>query len=100
MLVRINFSWDEEKAVKVKLEHSIEFSKITHIFEDPYAIEFIDEPHSSEDEIRYAIIGITIYGLIYLVFTEPVENELHFITARLAENWMVKEYEENRKRRH
>ncbi len=25
-------------------------------------------------------------------------DELHFITARLAEKWMVKEYEENRKR--
>lgn len=93
------FTWDEEKARKVKLEHSIEFSEIIDIFEDPYAIEFIDERHSSEDETRYTIIGLTAYGLTCLVFTEPVENELHFITARLAENWMVKEYEENRRGR-
>jgi uncharacterized DUF497 family protein len=60
--------------------------------------DLIDEAHSTEEEIRYAIIGLTSYGLVYLVFTEPTEDELHFITARLAENWMVKEYEENRKR--
>jgi uncharacterized DUF497 family protein len=72
--------------------------KIIDIFEDPFAIEFIDEEHSNEDKIRYAIIGLTSYGLVYLVFTEPDENELHFITARMAENWMVKDYDRNRKR--
>jgi uncharacterized DUF497 family protein len=94
----VHYTWDEEKSEKVKREHSIEFARVTDIFEDPYAVEFIDEKHSTEDEIRYAIIGLTSYGLVYLVFTELSENELHFITARLAENWMVKEYEENRKR--
>ena len=42
------------------------------------------------------------YGLVYLVFTEVeagVELELHFITARRAEPWMVEEYEENRRKR-
>jgi len=82
----------------LKIITPLEFKKITNIFEDPYAVEFIDESHSTEDETRYAIIGATIYGLVYLVFTEPRENELRFITARLAENWMAKEYEENQKR--
>lgn len=86
----MNYTWDESKAEKVKREHSIEFAQITDIFEDAFALEFIDEKHSTDDEIRYAVIGITVYGLVYLVFTEPNEHELHFITARLAENWMVK----------
>lgn len=94
----MKYTWNESKAKKVKDEHAIEFAEITDIFEDPYAVEFIDEIHSTENETRYAIIGITAYGLVYLVFTEPSEDELHFITARLAENWMVKEYEENRKK--
>lgn len=95
----MEYSWNEKKAEEVKADHAIEFAKITDIFEDPFAVEFIDEIHSTKDEIRYAIIGITVYGLVYLVFTEPNEDDLHFITARLAENWMVKEYEKNRKRR-
>ena len=90
----MEFTWDEAKAEN----HSIEFARIIDIFEDSFAVEFIDEAHSTEEEIRYAIIGLTSYGLVYLVFTEPDKNQLHFITARLAEKWMVKEYEENRKR--
>ncbi|MEZ5345073.1 MAG: BrnT family toxin [Pyrinomonadaceae bacterium] len=94
----MEFEWAESKAEQVKNEHAIEFAKIIDIFEDPFAIEFIDETHSTEKEIRYAIIGITSYGLVYLVFTEPDENRIRFITARRAENWMVNEYEENRKK--
>ena len=94
----MNCTWHEEKAEEVRQKHAIEFAKITDIFSDAYAIEFIDEKHSTDEETRFAIIGATVYGLVYLVFTETAEDELHFITARLAENWMVKEYEEDRKR--
>lgn len=93
------YTWDERKAAAVRREHAIEFAKIIDIFEDAFALEFIDEKHSTGEETRYAIVGTTTYGLVYLVFTEPDADELHFITARLAENWMVKEYEENRRGR-
>jgi uncharacterized protein len=94
----VRFTWDDDKAEEVKAEHHVEFSRITDIFEDAYAIEFIDERHSSDDETRYAIIGLTGYGLTYLVFTEPSPGELHFITARPAEKWMEDDYEENKRR--
>ncbi len=68
----MKYTWDDKKAEDVKNDHAIEFAKITNIFEDSYAVEFIDEVHSSKDETRYAIIGITIYGLVYLVFSEPL----------------------------
>ena len=38
-------------------------------------------------------------GLVYLVYTEPDVDEVHLVTARFAERWMVEEYEENRERR-
>ncbi len=87
-----------KKAKKVAKEHKVEFSKLEDIFRDPFAIEFIDESHSEDDEVRFAIIGLTAkYGLSYLVFTEN-EEEIRFITARKAERWMVNEYEEKRRR--
>jgi uncharacterized DUF497 family protein len=100
----VKFSWDEDKAAAVKEEHHIEFARIIDLFSDPYAVEFVDEAHSTEEETRYAIIGLTArYGLVYLVFTheEPGHGDvdLRFITARPAEKWMVDEYEENKKRR-
>lgn len=96
----MRFTWDEDKAAAVKGEHHVDFARLIDVFSDPYAVEFVDEAHSTQGETRFAIVGLTArYGLIYPVFTEPGEDELHFITARRAEPWMVTEYEENRRRR-
>lgn len=99
----MRFTWDEEKAAAVSAEHAVEFAHLIDIFSDPDAVEYIDEAHSTEDETRFAIIGLTAhYGLAYLVFTQDDTGEqvaLHFITARRAEPWMVDEYEENKKRK-
>lgn len=97
----MRFTWDDEKAEGVNKDHGIYFALVIDIFSDPYAVEFIDEAHSTENETRFAIIGLTAtYGLVYLVFTqlEVDETELHFISARRAEPWMVDEYEENKQR--
>jgi len=98
----VTYTWDEDKAIKVRKDHGVDFARIIDIFNDPYAVEFIDESHSTETETRYAIIALTAaYGLTHLVFTERDaggEIELHFITARHAEPWMVEEYEENKRR--
>lgn len=95
----MKFTWNPTKAEKVKADHKVDFEKLQDIFNDPFAVEFTDETHSTEEEIRFAIIGLTAeYGLVYLVFTETTETELHLITARKAENWMIKLYDENRSR--
>lgn len=95
----MRISWGENKAEEVKRDHTVEFAKIIDIFDDAYGIEYEDVEHSTEDETRYAIIALTAaYGLVFLSYTEPASDEIHFITARRAEPWMVDEYEENRKR--
>ncbi len=95
----MQYNWNSEKATKVKENHKVDFEKIKDIFDDPFAVEFIDDEHSTDNEMRFAIIGLTAeYGLIYLVFTEISITHLHFITARKAENWMIKEYEQNTSR--
>lgn len=93
------FVWDESKRLKVIEDHKIEFKLIFDVFEDPFAFDFEDYEHSGETEIRFGIIGQTAqYGLIFLIYTIPNENDVRFITARKAEKWMVKVYEENRRR--
>lgn len=94
----MKFTWDEDKAAEVRRVHHLDFAQLPIIFNDPFPVEFVDESHSTADETRYAIIGLTGYGLVYLVYTEPEIEEIHFITARLAEPWMVDEYEENKRR--
>jgi uncharacterized DUF497 family protein len=86
------FVWDEAKRLKVLKNHKVDFELITDIFDDPLGIYRDDFGHS-ENEIRYTIVGLTAhYGLIFLVFTYTSEK-IRFVTARRAENWMVKEYE-------
>ena len=96
----MNITWDPVKREKVLDDHKVDFDKIKDIFEDPFAIEDIDEVHSSPEEIRFTIIGLTReYGLVFLAFTETSETDLRFITARRAENWMKTIYDEARSRR-
>jgi uncharacterized DUF497 family protein len=87
------FVWDESKRRQVIKAHKVDFALITDIFDDPLGIYREDAEHS-DDEIRYSVIGITAeYGLTFAVFTHA-DNDVRLITARRAEKWMVKDYEE------
>ena len=80
-------------------EHNINFAKITDIFEDSFSLDLIDEEHSTSGEIRFIIVGMTAqYGLVHLVYTMPDNDEIHFVTARLAGKFYVKQYEKNVRR--
>jgi len=86
------FAWDEAKRQKVLADHKVDFALITDVFDDPYAL-YRDDLGHSELETRYTVVGKTArYGLIFLVFMHVGEG-IRFITARRAENWMVKDYE-------
>jgi uncharacterized protein len=95
----MEFTWDETKREKVIVEHKVDFAEIQDVFNDDFAVYIEDFEHSTDDEIRFNLIGQSInYGLVFVVFTYDESNDIRLITARKAENWMVKEYEENRKR--
>ncbi len=95
----MEFTWDEKKREKVIAEHKVDFAEIQDVFDDHFAVYIEDFEHSTDIEIRFNIIGQSInYGLIFAVFTYDASDDIRLITARKAENWMVKEYEENRKR--
>ncbi len=95
----MKLTWDEKKKLQVKKAHKVDFDKISDIFEDVFSLDYEDEEHSVENEIRFAVVGKTAeYGLIHLVYTIPNDEEIHFITARRAEKWLVKRYEENLRR--
>jgi uncharacterized DUF497 family protein len=101
----MEFIWDETKRRKVILEHKIDFEKTLDVFDDKdvfddnFAVFIEDFEHSTENEIRFNVIGKTInYGLVFVVFIYDNSDDIRLVTARKAENWMVNEYEKNRKR--
>jgi uncharacterized DUF497 family protein len=92
-------TWDEEKREKVINDHGIDLAEIGDIFGDPYGLYVEDFGHSTEDEDRFDVIGVrSRYGLTFAVYVYESDSIIRLITARRAENWMVNEYEKNRKR--
>lgn len=95
----MKFTWDKKKRLRVEKDHKIDFGKISDVFEDAFSLDYEDEEHSTENEARLVVVGKTAeYGLIHLVYTVPNKEEIHFITARRAEKWLVKRYEKNLRR--
>jgi uncharacterized DUF497 family protein len=80
-------------------DHGVDLRDIEDVFSDSYGLYLEDFEHSTESETRFNVIGMTSrYGLVFAAYVYANENDIRLITARRAENWMVKEYEKQRKR--
>lgn len=89
----MQFEWNEEKALENTKKHRVSFEQAQQVFDDPRAVPFEDLEHSSPDETRYVMIGMSSIGLLFVSFTYR-DQVVRFISARRAEKWMVKVYED------
>ncbi|HJP92170.1 MAG TPA: BrnT family toxin [Pyrinomonadaceae bacterium] len=89
----MRFEWDEDKALENAEKHRITFEQAQQVFDDPHAVPFEDLEHSTEDETRYVMIGMSSIDLLFVSFTYRNEA-VRLISARRAEKWMVKVYED------
>ena len=88
----MEFEWDEDKNVEnVKNHDGISFEKAVKAFDDELAIPLEDIEHSDENETRYALIGMSDLGLVFVSFTFRDEN-YRIISARRASRKMEKMY--------
>ena len=90
-------TWDEVKRNQVIKVHGVDFAKLGDVLDDPFAIDYADDPHSSTEDRRVIVGRTSVYGMIAVVYVARGE-EIRFITARRAERWMVRMYEKQRKR--
>lgn len=88
------FEWDESKNLENINNHGIGFKQAVKAFDDDLAIPLEDFEHSTEDETRYALIGMCETGLIFVSFTFRGEN-YRIISARKASRKMEKMYADN-----
>ncbi len=89
----MRFEWDEDKALSNAKKHRVSFEQAQQAFEDPRAVPFEDSKHSSDDETRYVMIGMSSVGLLFVSFAYR-DEAVRFISARRAEKWMVTVYED------
>ena len=61
----MRFEWDEHKALENTKKHRVSFEQAQQVFDDPRAVPFEDLEHSTNDETRYVILGMSSIGLLF-----------------------------------
>jgi uncharacterized DUF497 family protein len=69
ILYVMRFEWDEEKALENAKKHRVSFEQAQQVFDDPRAVPFEDLEHSTTNETRYVMIGMSPLGLLFVSFT-------------------------------
>lgn len=84
------FDWDENKNVEnIKNHDGISFEEAQEVFFDEFRFEEFDKKHSTANEKRFTVIGLSFNGILFVVYTvrnQDSENEIYrIISARFAE---------------
>ena len=90
------FEWDEKKN-KINIQkHHVSFLEAQTVFLDEFAIIDYDKKHSTQDEDRYKILGLSYYNKELVVcYCERKKEIIRIISARKAnKNERNKYYEE------
>jgi uncharacterized DUF497 family protein len=83
-----NFEWDDDKAAENLRDHRMSFEQAAFAFNDPFAVEWIDERESYGEE-RCILLGMTNGQVLTVVYTERSER------IRIISAWRATKYEQN-----
>jgi uncharacterized DUF497 family protein len=86
------FEWDDAKATRNYAKHGVRFEAARAVFDDPFAIEQVDD-RENYGEDRFTLIGMASGRLLVVVYTMRGET-IRMITARGAEPYEQREYHE------
>ena len=87
------FEWDEKKAEKNLLKHSISFEEASSVFFDDFARTFADIVHSN-GELREIIFGYSNNNRLLIVSFTQRSDFIRIISARKVTKNERKLYEE------
>jgi uncharacterized DUF497 family protein len=76
------FEWDETKAAENYAKHGVSFELATEVFNDPFAIERLDD-REDYGEDRFILIG-SAEGAIHTVVYADRNDRIRMISARQA----------------
>ncbi len=80
----MEFEWDDGKDLGNQRKHGLSFTEAQRLFEfGADYLEIFDATHS-EFEDRFIAIGPIDRGLVVVVYTEPEDDLIRIIGARLA----------------
>lgn len=81
----IKFEWDPSKAATNLRKHQISFEEAKSVFYDEFAVQFLDEENSSEED-RFLMLGLSSGAKLLIVcHCEREHGEvIRIISARKA----------------
>jgi len=92
-IVGLEFEWHPKKAEANLKKHKVSFAEAKTVFGDPKVLVVPDLVHSVGEE-RSLAIGRSDNGRLLIVCMTEREDRLRIISARLAERWERREYED------
>ena len=78
----MRFEWDPEKSTANRRKHRISFEKATELWNADF-LEIYDEAHSDEED-RFIGVGMVDQHVVIVVFTEPEDDLVRIVSARMA----------------
>ena len=75
------FEWDQEKAARNVVKHSVSFDEAVSVFGDALALTFADTDHS-ESEDRSRTYGMSSKSRLLVVVHAERRNNVRIISAR------------------
>jgi uncharacterized DUF497 family protein len=89
----MHFEWDDEKSSANARKHGIDFADVAQVFSSPMLVDLDDREDYGEE--RWVGIGWLRDLLTVVVWTEPREDSIRIISARKANRYECRRYEEN-----
>lgn len=93
----MEFEWDPRKAAANFKKHGVSFTEAVEAFYDPFAVDDIDDAHSSDEEQRFTLIGRSDVRLLIVAHTFRGSDKVRIISARKASRTESRIYEEAKK---
>jgi len=93
----MEFQWDEKKERINIRKHGVNFSEAEEAFEDENAIDDYDELHSTDEEHRFALFGLSTKRLLFVSYNVRQDTVIRLISARKANRNQERFYNDAKK---
>jgi uncharacterized DUF497 family protein len=89
--MKLEFEWHKTKAEANFRRHGVSFDLARTVFEDPFAVERVDD-REEHDEERFVIIGMAEAKVLLFVAYAEREERIRIISARRATQYEQDDY--------
>ena len=80
--MNLKFEWNKSKAKDNFAKHGASFELAGRVFDDPFAVEFLDDREDYAEE-RFVIVGIADRQILFVAYAERIDA-IRIISARRA----------------